>query len=703
MGAILAALNTTMRALELAAIASLAAIAVLSATGCPDEAPALVSLPGDDLLDAGRSDHSVSIPDCDDFNPCTDDTYDPVLQQCRHAHRVGTCDDSNACTEQDSCVDGVCAGNPVICDDGVDCTIDYCQPVAGCEALPDATRCVTGDDPCLAAVCDPSAGCLVATAIDGTECGPRSCVELAVCVAGQCRRGPTPDGFPCDDGDGCTTGDTCHGGSCLASTVGTFGISTPTEVDLGSDVSDHATPEPPSAVGILAVGATSAGGIDVVWVHHLMWMSDSSVMVLRTRIASDNRVVFQQHLARTQHARAAFFGDRLLLLTYNYGTCQPLAGELDPAPEWSGYNACGFVLHQFGVVDSTVSPTVRLPLDDTIAGIEGATVYGDGPALAVDSEAAYVAIPKQQFAPAGWSVGIVRVNHGDQTIQTSLLPIDDREGLIPFRNLQLAAIDGLRAVGYERRVDELTLPTGCAAACSDGSLDSAVCEAPLFQPALTLLRDGLAPTVVELARSRSRAFSFAATTAGGGVLLQSHDPAQNSAANAVDPPANQPVPPFETCPLFDRLSAFVVNPATATFAIHDLFLDGPGAVRALTPATLFGGPAALWHRADTWIAIAGRGADGAPLSIAVDHPQSSVSRVLRRFATSSWPPFSPSATVPMGQGFVAAVVVEDDPTAWSGESPGPDSSDAPPPQPQWTSNGIALFTVGCGVSIPPLR
>jgi hypothetical protein len=546
-------------------------------------------------------------------------------------------------------------------------------------------------------ICDSSTGCTIVAAADGTECGPRSCAELAICISGVCRRGPTPDGFPCDDRDPCTVGDRCNGGRCLATSVGVFGVSTPTEVDLGRDVSDHAIEEAPDAVGVLTVGSTSAGGIDVVWAHQLVVRSDLRVIVLRTRIAPDLSVVFHHHLARAQYAQAAFSGDQLLLLTYNHDGCDPLESPLDPAPEWVGYNACGFVLHQFAAGDSVTNPTRRLPLDGIISAIGGATVYGDGPALAVDAQAAYVAIPKQQFDPVGWSLGVVRVDLVDHTTQASLLAMDESEGAVPFRHLRLAAAGGLSAVAYEREADGLTIPAACAAVCSDPALDGALCEQPLYRPVLTVLGGQLGPTVVEIARPRARAILFSPQSANSGVLLNSYDSAQNGA-----PPDGsggaQLTPPTTGCPLFDRVSAFAVDTAAATVAIADLFVDGPGTVRALTAASLFGAPAALWHRTDGWIAIAGHRA-GAPVSIAISHPQSTVSQTGRRFADWSRPPFALAATLSLNQGFIAALVVEDNPDALSRADQAADAGTAGP-IPPWTSNGIALLTVGCGVAIP---
>lgn len=73
---------------------------------------------------------------CNDSNPCTVDSCDPV-NGCvfAPAANLAPCDDGNACTDNDSCQKGACKGPiPVDCDDGDLCTKDACDPKAGCSA-----------------------------------------------------------------------------------------------------------------------------------------------------------------------------------------------------------------------------------------------------------------------------------------------------------------------------------------------------------------------------------------------------------------------------------------------------------------------------------------------------------------------------------------------------------------------------------------
>ncbi|MBM4353403.1 MAG: hypothetical protein FJ109_06335 [Deltaproteobacteria bacterium] len=60
--------------------------------------------------------------DCNDGNPCTDDTCDPT-SGCDHEENTAPCDDSDPCTDSDSCSAGACVGQPLpgVCVDDSDC------------------------------------------------------------------------------------------------------------------------------------------------------------------------------------------------------------------------------------------------------------------------------------------------------------------------------------------------------------------------------------------------------------------------------------------------------------------------------------------------------------------------------------------------------------------------------------------------------
>lgn len=69
---------------------------------------------------------------CSDNNPCTDDVC-LVESGCVFEVNTAPCDDADLCTEPDVCESGVCVpGTPVVCDDGLACTVDDCNPASGC-------------------------------------------------------------------------------------------------------------------------------------------------------------------------------------------------------------------------------------------------------------------------------------------------------------------------------------------------------------------------------------------------------------------------------------------------------------------------------------------------------------------------------------------------------------------------------------------
>ena len=149
-------------------------------------------------------------PNCDDANPCTDDSCDPI-DGCINADNIDPCDDGDACTTDDTCAAGSCAGGPPPdCDDGNPCTDDTCDPVLGCvntnntDPCDDGNACTTGDT-CSLGVC---VGGAAPDCDDGNPCTDDSCDSVLGCVNAN-------NTDSCDDGDACTTGDTCAAGTCV--------------------------------------------------------------------------------------------------------------------------------------------------------------------------------------------------------------------------------------------------------------------------------------------------------------------------------------------------------------------------------------------------------------------------------------------------------------------------------------------------------
>jgi uncharacterized repeat protein (TIGR01451 family) len=187
----------------------------------------------------------VNNADCDDGNPCTSDTCNPLTGQCQSTPLPdGTaCDDANPCTVGNTCQAGSC-GAPVVCSDGNPCTTDACDPATGACTFT-ALSCDDGN-PCTTDTCNAAAGGCVFTAVaPGTTCNDGDpCTTGDACVLGPSSPIPICQGTPkCADGDACTadacdpatgactntpivcddanpcTLDSCQGGTCVFTPV----------------------------------------------------------------------------------------------------------------------------------------------------------------------------------------------------------------------------------------------------------------------------------------------------------------------------------------------------------------------------------------------------------------------------------------------------------------------------------------------------
>ncbi len=198
---------------------------------------------------------------CNDGNPCTTEVCDPI-QGCLYPPADGVgCNDGNPCTDQDRCAGGVCLGQATACDDDNVCTVDSCTDQSGCIHIQvpglwcdDSNACTEGDycskgsclpgspvdcndgNECTTDFCDPHAGC-VNLPLSGTPCDDHDeCTKDDRCVQGGCVGSPMvcddanpctgdscdpetgcqylPLATACDDGDPCTEGDYCEDGQC---------------------------------------------------------------------------------------------------------------------------------------------------------------------------------------------------------------------------------------------------------------------------------------------------------------------------------------------------------------------------------------------------------------------------------------------------------------------------------------------------------
>lgn len=148
---------------------------------------------------------------------CNSSTCTPENGECSFvpSHQGGACDDGEPCSNADSCVEGVCSpGPPVNCNDGNPCTDDSCTPGEGCANTNNVAPCSDGSDCTVADQCQ-AGECVAGVAMacdDGNQCTDDSCSEEIGCVY-------LANDAACDDGNDCTAGDSCQGGKCVATAM----------------------------------------------------------------------------------------------------------------------------------------------------------------------------------------------------------------------------------------------------------------------------------------------------------------------------------------------------------------------------------------------------------------------------------------------------------------------------------------------------
>lgn len=161
-----------------------------------------------DVCEGGQCVGSVAV--CDDGNTCTADTCNAELGCIHTPNSDGDCNDGNKCTDPDLCMDGVCIGQAIDCEEGNPCTLNSCLPATGCQfeelsgACEDGNLCTTGDE-CIDAVCK---GVELVCVADDNPCTNDFCDPAAGCVH-------EPNDLPCDDGNACTLADHCVEGECV--------------------------------------------------------------------------------------------------------------------------------------------------------------------------------------------------------------------------------------------------------------------------------------------------------------------------------------------------------------------------------------------------------------------------------------------------------------------------------------------------------
>ncbi len=150
--------------------------------------------------------------DCDDDIDCTTDSCDPQTNQCQNTPDDDFCDDDTFCNGVETCdVETGCeAGSPPVCDDGVECTDDVCDPQTDdCAATPNDDNCDND------AFCDGDETC---DAVDDCQPGtPPDCDDQIPCTTDSCNEATdacahAPDNSVCQNGLYCDGNEICSVG-----------------------------------------------------------------------------------------------------------------------------------------------------------------------------------------------------------------------------------------------------------------------------------------------------------------------------------------------------------------------------------------------------------------------------------------------------------------------------------------------------------
>ena len=166
-----------------------------------------------------------------DNNDCPEDEYcctDCTPGGCAPVPECDTdadCDDGNDCNGIETCVDlgglngKVCEfGDPVVCNDGIACTTDSCDPADGqCDFTPVNALCDNGLFCDGAETCNAATGCEAGTAPtcnDSISCTNDACIEGFGCFN-------EPDNSQCTDNLACNGEEVCsiNDGGCVNGTA----------------------------------------------------------------------------------------------------------------------------------------------------------------------------------------------------------------------------------------------------------------------------------------------------------------------------------------------------------------------------------------------------------------------------------------------------------------------------------------------------
>ncbi len=204
-------------------------------------------------------------PPIDDGVGCTDDSCDEVNDVVVHAANDGHCDNGLFCDGLETCdAIGDCqAGTPVVCNDGIGCTVDSCDEGSdSCAFVPTAALCDNGQFCDGVETCDPALDCQAGTPIscdDSVACTIDSCDEVNDTCVNVANNGACDNGLFCDGVESC---DPVLG--CLAGTAPDCTDAVACTVDSCDEGSDSCVNTPTNSLcdnGQFCDGAETCDGV----------------------------------------------------------------------------------------------------------------------------------------------------------------------------------------------------------------------------------------------------------------------------------------------------------------------------------------------------------------------------------------------------------------------------------------------------------
>jgi subtilisin-like proprotein convertase family protein len=205
-------------------------------------------------------------PIINDKNPCTADVCDEAQQQVFHTPMDSACDDGNFCNGAETChlVQGCKAGTAPATDDGILCTLDYCDEAGDViQHVPSNNACSDGlfcNGPEICNPNDPAAdveGCVAGSAPmldDGIDCTLDACDEIKKVVTHTANHTLCSDSQFCNGIEICDLTQGCIAGNVPAGSDDNVGCT----LDACDETQDKWTHTPQDSVcddGLFCTGA----------------------------------------------------------------------------------------------------------------------------------------------------------------------------------------------------------------------------------------------------------------------------------------------------------------------------------------------------------------------------------------------------------------------------------------------------------------